>query len=143
MIRDTRYGIRDQASLPAAAGLCPTRARCGTGRSYAKTGGTGRSYAKPGETGRSAAKTGGTVILLIVSFLLTSCGEQAEVTRYSENKAPVATETADQSTETASGHQHHGNAPYHWSKPAGWKSVPASGMRMASFSVPLDDETAD
>ena len=79
---------------------------------------------------RSEAKdqksVGIVVACMMVSFLLVSCGKQSEVTHYREDKSPAAKEAVVQSSAPDSGH--HGNAPYHWAEPKGWKSVPASGM---------------
>ena len=85
--------------------------------------------------------------LMLSLFAFTSCGESVEVTHYQEEKeraveAPAVVETPLH-TEPEPAESHGESGPYHWIAPASWKSLPASGMRLATFTVPLESESGD
>jgi len=86
--------------------------------------------------GKSALRMAGTGALALLA--LAGC-KREEITEYT---IPKETYSASAAAMPAGHPPQH--APIHWALPAGWKEVPASGMRVASFTVPGENgQSAD
>jgi hypothetical protein len=78
--------------------------------------------------GKSTLRMAGTGALALLA--LAGC-KREEISEYTVPKETYSASAAPM----AAGHSPQ-PAPIHWALPAGWKEVPASGMRVASFTVP-------
>ena len=69
-------------------------------------------------------------LLFVLLFLMVACGgDPGAVSRYS---VPKQTPSTSGKTEVA-------EPQWRWNRPDRWENLPASGMRLASFAVPLED----
>jgi len=72
--------------------------------------------------------------LALISILIASCSDSAEVVRYRTPKPVQAPETPVAAAPTSSEHSHE----ITWAQPEGWGEGRASSMRVASFAVPFE-----
>ena len=83
------------------------------------------------------------LLLAIIIQIVPGCDKEPSVQRYQipKSEAPAVGDIDESGSVVVEAGIT--NTPYNWTAPPGWEALPASGMRMASFSISYQGETGD